>query len=177
MASGTAPDIAVRNLQAYLRQLSYADPSITPPPVDGVLDSATVRAIREFQESRGLPVTGVADQLLWETLYAAYRASLAENAPPQRMEVFPLLPADFTLDVGSVGFPVAAVQFMLRELEGNYGSLLGTEVTGRFDENTLRAVMDFQRRNALPPNGKVDRATWNKITSIYNVFFTRFPIE
>ena len=73
---------AVTNLQRYLRQLSYDEASIPPPPVDGIFEDATVAALREFQRLRGFPVTGQADQETWDRLYADYRASLAKNSPP-----------------------------------------------------------------------------------------------
>ena len=168
---------AIRNLQTYLRQISYHDPAITQPPVDGILDTATRQSIRDFQGTQALPQTGVVDQALWELIYAAYRTSLAENTPPQRMEVFPLTPTDVSFTLGDRGFPVAAIQFMLRELEGNYGLLLPVEVTGEFTENTAEAVRSFQKQNGLKPNGRVDRSTWNELTDQYNVFFTGFPID
>lgn len=169
--------IAIRNLQTYLRQLSYHNDAITAPPVDGILNTATQQSIRDFQVSRQLEPTGIADQLLWELIYAAYRASLAENTPPQRMEVFPLTPLDATFSIGAVGFPVAAIQFMLREAEANYGFLRPVEVTGTYTENTAEAVRAFQRQNGLRPNGIVDRATWNELTDQHNILFTGRAVE
>ena len=168
---------AIRNLQTYLRQLSYHDPTIKAPPVDGILDTDTQQSIRDFQVSRQLPPTGIVDQLLWELLYSAYRASLAEQSPPRRMEVFPILPQNVALSVGAEGFPVTAIQFILQELEGNYGALLPVEVTGVYTENTADAVRAFQQQNGLASNGIVDRVTWNEMVDQYNIFFTRFPIE
>ena len=99
---------AIRNLQTYLRQLSYFDPSIPPPPVDGIFESDTERALRAFQTSRGLTPTGVADQPVWELLYATYRASLAEQASALPMMIFPDLPRNQEYGPGSRGFVVAA---------------------------------------------------------------------
>jgi len=53
---------AVENLQRYLRQLSYDQPEIPAPPIDGIFESQTEEALRQFQRSRGLPVTGSADR-------------------------------------------------------------------------------------------------------------------
>ena len=168
---------AIQNLQTYLRQLSYHDPSITAPPIDGIFDSTTQQSLKDFQVSQSLPPTGIADQALWELLYATYRSSLAQNAPPVRMEIFPLLPTDAVIRLGEEGFPVTALQWMLRELERKYGFLLSVEVTGVFDDTTQEAVRAFQSQNALRPNGIVDRRTWNEITDQYNVLFSGFPIE
>ncbi|MBE6633246.1 MAG: peptidoglycan-binding protein [Ruminococcaceae bacterium] len=169
--------IAIRNLQTYLRQLAYHNDAITAPPVDGVLNSATQQSIRDFQISRQLEPTGITDRLLWELIYASYRASLAENTPPQRMEVFPLTPLDASFSIGAAGFPVAAIQFMLREAEANYGFLRPVEVTGTYTENTADAVRAFQQQNGLRPSGIVDRATWNELTDQHNILFTGRAVE
>jgi peptidoglycan hydrolase-like protein with peptidoglycan-binding domain len=165
---------AIRNLQTYLRQLSYHDASITAPPVDGIYDRDTSQAIRDFQRSQSLPQTGIVDQALWELLYANYRRSLAENAPAIKIDLFPPLPRDQTYGTGAVGFLIAAVQFMLWELEAKYGGIELPEITGVYDGKTADAVRFFQAQNALPVNGLVDRATWNEIADQYNLLQTRY---
>ena len=136
---------AIRNLQTYLRQLSYHDASITAPPVDGIYDRDTSQAIRDFQRSQSLPQTGIVDQALWELLYANYRRSLAENAPAIKIDLFPPLPRDQTYGTGAVGFLIAAVQFMLWELEAKYGGIDLPEITGVYDGKTADAVRFFVR--------------------------------
>ncbi len=168
---------AIRNLQTYLRQLSYHNDTITSPPIDGIFASDTEQALRDFQADRGIPVTGVANQEVWELLYAAYRASVAANSPPLRMDIFPTVPSDEALTLGSLGFPVIAVQFMLGELERKYGFLLPVQQTGIYDEPTRDAVLSFQKQNALAPTGKVDKLTWNELTDQYNILYRRYPEE
>ena len=99
---------AIRNLQTYLRQIAYHDPGMTIPPVDGVFDSETKKALEEFQKEHGLPVTGIADQQVWEVLYAAYRSSLANNSTPLKMDIFPNYPPNMEYCSGTEGFPVMA---------------------------------------------------------------------
>ena len=168
---------AIRNLQTYLRQLSYHNDAITAPPIDGVFASDTEQALRDFQADRGIPVTGVADQAVWELLYASYRASVAANSPPMRMDVFPTTPDRETLSLGAIGFPVLALQFMLGELERKYGFLLPVEQTGIYDAQTRDAVLAFQKQNALAPTGEVDKLTWNELTDQYNILYRRYPEE
>lgn len=168
---------ATRNLQRYLRQLSFTDPTIPPPPVDGVFDGATRDSLRAFQRSRGLPETGSADLATWETLYAAWRASVAENAPPERISAFPRTPKGATLRAGSRGFAVSAVQLILRELERVYPELSAVRVDGVYGPVTAEAVRVFQERNAIPSDGEVDRLTWNLLADAHNLLFDRYPIE
>ena len=161
--------VAVRNLQRYLRQLAYHDPKIPMPPVDGVFESQTREALEAFQRLYGLPVTGVADQVTWDTLYAAYRASVAEYSPPECVSIFPRYPVGYELRPGESGFPVLTLQFMLRELRVSYGITLPVELTGSFDEDTEDAVRGFQAKNFLPATGRVGKLTWDLITDQFNL--------
>ena len=162
---------AIRNLQTYLRQISYFDPNITPPPIDGIFGSDTRQSLSDFQRSQGLPVTGIADRRTWDELYAAYRFSLSQNTVPRRVAFFPDLPKDYTLSPGSNHFSVSVLQFMLRELEVRYGSWESLEISGIFDEPTAQAVRRFQVQNRLPESGTVGRITWNAVADQYNSMF------
>lgn len=168
---------AIRNLQLYLRQIARDTPDMPAPPVDGIFGTDTRNAVSIFQKSQGLPVTGSADLETWEQLYSAYRASLAKNSPPQTMEIFPRLPVGYAMKKGSTGFPVAAVQFMLRELSHSYTFCEEVRVTGKFDDATGSAVLAFQKQSALRPSGNVDVETWNALTDQYNRMARMFPRE
>lgn len=167
-----APDEAVYHLQTYLRQISYDTLGMTQPPVNGYFGVATQRALEEFQASKELPVTGIADQATWEALYAAYLASKQANAPTQKMDIFPRTPQNAVLDNGSRGFAVAAVQFMLQRLEAHYGAIGTIAVTGEYGTETKAAVTVFQQSSALRPDGVVTGEVWNELVSQYNVLFT-----
>ena len=168
---------ATQNLQRYLRQLSFDEETIPPVPIDGIFDSRTEEALREFQRLRGLPVTGRGDEQTWERLFADYRASLALNSPPRAIPVFPLEPPSYVLDIGSRGFPVTALQHMLLELHQNYLPLVAVEVNGEYDEKTAEAVRLFQALNRLPINGAVGLLTWNAIADRYSVLFQKQGME
>ena len=160
---------AIRNLQTYLRQISYDRPGRTAPPIDGVFDDVTLRALQEFQRDEGLPISNAADAVAWQRLYDAYLLSIAENRAPLSVVILPRSPDNDLLRIGSLGFPVSAIQYMLRELALKHGVLDPVEPTGFYDDTTARAVREFQVRNNLPVTGEVDRMTWNEITSQYNV--------
>ena len=168
---------AIRNLQRYLRQLSYDEESITRPPIDGIFESDTREAVRNFQALKGLPQTGTADRDTWELLYASYRSSIANNSPPRTVALFPRTPASEKLTVGSQGFTVMTLQHMLNELTLDYSDLGDFSISGIYDEPTQSAVRAFQRHNVLEQTGEVDRLTWNQIADQYNVIFTRYPVE
>ena len=168
--------LATENLQRYLRQLSYHNPAITAPPIDGIFESDTQKALREFQEWKSLPVTGVADRDTWDALYAAYRASLSENTPARAISFFPFTKDAFALSRGDSNFTISVLQYMLRELSSLYTDLESVEITGSYDDVTERAVRDFQQQNRLPPSGRTDLPTWNAIADQYNILFSVEPL-
>ena len=165
---------ATMDLQRYLRQLSFAEPSIPPPPVDGIFDTRTTDSLRAFQRLKGLAATGIADADTWELLYADYRASLAANTPARPIAVFA---AGDLLQAGSIGFAVTALQYMLRELQHSHSALAEVAQTGIYDEQTANAVRILQKSALLPMTGKVDLLTWNAIADAYNLLFASVADE
>lgn len=59
--------------------------------------------------------------------------------------------------------PVRALQYMLNQLALVYDFMPTVGTSGKFDENTLEAVMRFQQEFAPPVTGIVDRRTWQAI--------------
>ncbi len=159
---------AIQNLQRYLRQLSYHSPEITAPPIDGIFERDTERALREFQAMRGLPVTGRADRCTWEELYAMYRASIAENEPPRTVAILPFVAGEILLSKGDEGFTINVLQYMLRELGESQIELEEVEISGIFDAKTARAVRLFRKQNGLPEGETVDLITWNTLVDRFN---------
>ena len=158
---------AIRNLQRYLKQLSYFDKDIPPLPQSGVFDPHTRDALVAFQRKNGLSPTGVADEETWDLLFEQYTASIEEHAEPARMPVYPRLPERSVLSIGDVGFPVVAVQYMLDELTLIFDGLEGVPQNGIYDQKTADAVAEFQRRNLLPVTGEVDKETWDTLVNSY----------
>lgn len=168
---------AIENLQRYLRQLSFWNPEIPAPPIDGIWESRTEAALRAFQRLQGLPTTGVADQNTWNLLYDEYRISLAEHSPPNQILVFPFDPEGYMLTPDSIGFAVSSLQYMLRELHYHYSRLQDLEMTGIYDAPTVTAVKDFQEKNQLFPDGNTGLLTWNAIADQYNTLFSNTQDE
>ena len=166
--------VAIRNLQRYLRQLSFFDPDIPPLPVSGVRDPHTQDALIAFQRKNGLTPNGIADEQTWNLLYEQYSASIKEHSPPERMPVYPRLPERSVLDVGDVGFPVTAVQYMLDELSIYFDGLEEIPQNGIYDQRTASAVAEFQKRNLLPITGKVDKETWDSLVRSYELTIDQY---
>ena len=168
MATNTRTESeARRNLQKYLRQLAYFDPTIPFVPIDGNVGSDTTDALRAYQSKKGLPATGIADQETWEALYEDYLISLEEEAPSAGFSPFPNVPKDYSLKLGDRGFAVSAVQYMLEEISVFY-PFTPVEITGIYDEATRDAVSEVQIRYLLPVTGGVDKLTWNALVRLYD---------
>lgn len=162
---------SIRNLQRYLRQLSFFDDSLPEVPIDGVFDTQTRHAVEIFQRDHGFPVTGEADRATWDAIFDAYLRSVASTAKPDAVDIFFRRPVPTFIRMGDAGFPVAAVQYMLNEVLIFYGDPVQITTDGSYDQQTEDGVREFQKISSLPLTGEVDLETWNRLTSLYNELF------
>ena len=165
---------AVANLQRYLRTLYYFDDSLSPTPVDGIYDRATEEAVRRFQKTEELPVTGRVDQETWERLFARYEKEKAFHRAPARIAYFPRVPPDYRVRVGEEQFLVRVIQHALQEIAIDFTFPAAVPQSGRYDEDTANAVRVLQRVSGLPEDGEVDRATWEELARYYNYLYADY---
>lgn len=114
----------VRALQATLIDKGY------PQTFDGIFGTVTRDAVKGFQGTHGLKVTGVADSLTWNRLLTA-------------------------VGPGSTGMPVRVLQRQLIEKLG-----AKVPVDGIYGTSTKAAVITFQKHMGLTANGSVGLQTW-----------------
>lgn len=114
----------VRALQATLIDKGY------PQTFDGIFGTVTRDAVKGFQSTHGLTVTGVADSLTWNRM---------------------LTP----VSTGSTGMPVRVLQRQLIEKLG-----AKVPVDGIYGTATRAAVIAFQKHMGLTANGIVGLQTW-----------------
>jgi peptidoglycan hydrolase-like protein with peptidoglycan-binding domain len=119
---------------------------------DGKFGSATQQAVQAFQKAHGLtPPAGKEGWVGKTTLEALERAAFPESpstayTPAPTLEQVRTVPETF-LRKGQEGDAVKHLQQLL--------GLKDEAVTGRFDERTHQAVLDFQQAKGLtPPAGK-----------------------
>lgn len=109
---------------------------------------STKAIVREFQNSRGLPATGVFDRITWRALVeAGYRFGdriLYLHRPYLRGEDVGELQAR----LGSIGFDPGVVD-------------------GIFGERTMLALRDFQDNVALPPDGICGPSTVDELKRVF----------
>lgn len=150
---------AIFNLQKYLRAISFADPSVSRPPLDGIFDSATEESVRSFQSSRGFLANGIVDKATWDAIYEEYKAlALSEELP-----FFPSYPTNYEATLGEESVFISIVQILLRELSSVYDAFENIEITGIFDTATEQAIKELQRASGLNANGVIDRNTYRRL--------------
>ncbi len=161
---------AIANIQRYLRQLSYSHQNIPSPPIDGVFEDTTRSSLEAFQREYGLPASGIADRNTFDKLYAEYLASLGFYSSPLSLGLFPRTPDGYYVSLGDEFFLVSVIQHLLNELRIIYDSFIPLAVSGIFDEATEANVMDFQSKNQLKSDGRVDKETWNRLVEAYESY-------
>ena len=166
----TKPD-AVRNLQRYLRRLSYEGIGILPVPVDGIFASRTEEALSEFQRFAGLSPTGIADRITWDALFAEYTRLLARDRRVP-VDFFHTIPEDYEPVMGERHALITLLQFMLSELTLVYDAYPPLTLSGVYDEETEDAVRLFQGIHGLPATGRADRLTRNRLSEEYRNYPT-----
>ena len=157
------PAEPLRLLQGYLLEISYAEEGLPHLAVDGVAGEETTEAIRLFQEKNGLPPTGEADPITWETIFRRHEyALLLRTADPTLVpvHVLPLLPRTASSEV-------YLLQTMLNAMRPKYEGIPLLIQNGSYDLATENAVRIYQGHRLLPASGIADLVTWEALAEEY----------
>jgi LysM repeat protein len=133
-----APAGASTNSQLAGLQVALRAQGLYTGPIDAIAGPLTVAAVRAFQRTHSLPVTGLAD--------ARTRAAMGPLGRP--------LFGSRTLVHGAFGWDVAVLQFLL------LGRGIRVPVNAYFDNPTARGVRLYQRRLGIAPDGVVGPRTF-----------------
>lgn len=128
--------LSVKSLQTRLMELGYLDND----EATEYFGSQTKAAVKLFQRQHDLQQDGIVGPLTLNMIYA-------EDA--QR----------YAIREGMQGSDVDSVQDQLKSL----GYL--SKVSGTYDEATVKAVKDFQKRNGLSADGVIGEASLDKLFS------------
>ncbi|MBW4599224.1 MAG: peptidoglycan-binding protein [Calothrix sp. FI2-JRJ7] len=112
-------------------------------PVNGIFDSETEHAVETAQYQFFLKQTGIADEMLWKSLYA----KAPVNKPVLRR--------------GTKHELVAMVQEVLKD-----NGLYGGAVDGDFGAGTETAIKNVQRTRRLTVDGVIGNQTWKALCDI-----------
>ena len=142
----------VRALQLALIEMGYLTGK-----ADGSFGAATENAVIQFQRTNDYPVTGIVDANLQAFLYAGK----PKNAEGTAKKINALSPVSgVTMRKGNTGDAVTALQERLKEL-GYYAG----ELSGTYDDATVKAVKAFQKKTGLTADGIAGRDTQDALAS------------
>ena len=155
---------AVRAFQYYLAVVGAYYQSVIPLQITGQYDAETTDSVRSFQQTYGLPQTGIADKRTWNELYRAYAGILASEPPSACARLYP----NEVLREGVTSENVRLLQQYLTFIAQYDPNIQPVTDTGYFVPITRSAVQAFQREYGLTPNGQVGAVTWDIITGVYS---------
>lgn len=159
--------LSIIEIQNNLRELAKAGWELPSIIADGIYGEQTHKAIRQFQQIEGLPVTGRVDLTTWQVLRTAANAGRWERSPAK-----PIYPWNRPLAAGATtpgerSDLIYIAQILLREIIAYDFDL---PLTGVLDSATRNALRRFQQINGLPITGILDRATWDALADAYNKY-------
>lgn len=146
-------------LQRYLQAISYVDENIPHVIPDCFYGKETAAAVKAFQREHGLPETGNTDFTTWNKIVSIYKSNL--DLKPLALDIFPS--ADYVVKQGDRGLLVYIIEAILNDMSTKYDNMTSLNVTGEFDESTVKAVKNFQNKIGLPQTGTVGSNTWNML--------------
>ena len=122
----------IRSLQSMLRLLQRHAGKPTTVVPDGIFGPETARAVREFQQQSGLPVTGAADLTTWNAVVDAAREAHIHHGPAEPLR--PLFQPMQTISPGEQNMHLYLAQGMLQ-------ARCGLPVTGELDRRTWQHMV------------------------------------
>ena len=160
----------VELIQRKLNRISTNYPGIPKIyPVDGFYGGSTTEAVRKFQEVFDLEPDGLVGRATWnqiQFIYNAVKKLYTVNSEGIRITDVTTRYTD-TLSEGSSGDGVLTIQYYLSYIALFVPSVSAAAMDGSFGPATTNAVKSFQKTYGLPVTGVVDRATWDRIESVY----------
>ena len=158
-------------LQTMLNRIARNYPAIPRiSPVDGIFGSQTERAVREFQRIFNLNVDGIVGQATWYQLVLLYVGVTRLSELTSEGQTFTQVQAPasgVTLQEGSTGLAVSALQFFITVLGQVLYNFPTLAIDGIFGPSTRQAVEDAQRYLGLEATGVVDTETWMALYDAY----------
>ena len=151
----------IRGLQTMLRTIALFSDEYQRIIPDGIYGPETQKAVVTFQRNRGLPATGITNLQTWDEIVKLYDEALEVLSPPRTTEYE--YQEEFPFTRGNQSPRLKIAQCMLAQIAERYCCICPPELSGSMDELMINSISEFQRMNALPVSGKLDKATWKNL--------------
>lgn len=156
----------VRNLQHFLRHISYYYNTVPAVIPDGIFSTQTRESVIGFQETFSMPVTGVVDFETWSQIVIVYNGLYELEEESYIPHIFPS--HGFTISAGESPIQLNVIHAMLQALTQVFDNLGEFSATGVHDEPSVNLVKTLQVLFDLEPNGTIDKKTFNMIATLYS---------
>ena len=151
----------IRSLQTMLRVIAEDDNSYLTIVPDGIYGPSTMNAVSTFQRKQGIPITGIVDQLTWETVVAIYEPALIRVDKAQPIEI--VMEPGKVFRLGEVSPYIYLMQSMLTQLSNDHPSIESPGHSGMLDQPSSASLASFQCLSGLPVTGELDNITWKNL--------------
>ena len=163
----------VRGLQYMLRRLAEEYPFLPKLASDGIFGEETLEAVMLFQREFYPPVTGVVDQGTWDAIRERWYDTESRIAPPRPLRAFP--GERRRVELGEEQEFLILPQAMMQVLGRHVGGIRQHPVDGVHGEASAANVRWLQRAAGLEETGIFDRASWDALSRLYEVFVIGAP--
>ncbi|MBY6838595.1 spore cortex-lytic protein [Clostridium botulinum] len=160
----------VRWVQTYLNAISEFYKEIPKIKVDGIFKKKTKNAVINFQNTFGLNADGKIGVNDWKKLISVYN-SLDGGQNINKSDILYDYPG-FDLELGDQDGYVTVFQKYVNVLAKNNYISSQIEENGVFDKRTENSVKELQAKFGLKVTGVVDKITWDKTSSLYEILYT-----
>ncbi|NFO04538.1 peptidoglycan-binding protein [Clostridium botulinum] len=160
----------VRWVQTYLNAISEFYKEIPKIKVDGIFKKKTKNAVINFQNTFGLNADGKIGVNDWKKLISVYN-SLDDGQNINKSDILYDYPG-FDLELGDQDGYVTVLQKYVNVLAKNNYISSQIEENGVFDKRTENSVKELQEKFGLKVTGVVDKITWDKTSSLYEILYT-----
>ncbi len=160
----------VANIQYLLSYLGQFYDTLPRIDIDGIYGNGTADAVRAFERTFELPITGNVDLSVWDVLYRTY-IGYVEAIPLKYTEGVTIPYPGVPLRLGSESDAVRVLQEYISYISGFYGEIPSLPVTGYFGPQTESAVNKIQSLLGIEQSGTVASVTWNAIAELYSALY------
>lgn len=152
--------------------LKYA--GFKPGPVDGHMGAQTRMAIRKFQKSKGLKVTGRIDSITWSALNKKQESEKSASGMISKIHL-PSLEVAETETEKKLNIQDEIMSHRLKSIDRikkiqqalkNAGFYKG-DIDGKIGPKTKMAIKAFQKSKGLIADGVVGQKTWDELSKYF----------
>ena len=158
----------VSSLQYMLNQLSQTYRFLPQLVPDGVYGERTLEAVMRFQREAGLPVTGTVDQATWDAIRSSWLEQQSRESYARAARVFPSEGIQVH-EVNTKEYMIVP-QTMFNVLSRHFEGIVPCQADGIHGPASAENVRWLQKAAGLPVTGCMDKATWDALSHLYEIF-------